>query len=88
MAYSLPGPRRQVAVWPFALIARILRRMAQSAKARRERVALSALLELDDYGLWDLGIARDDLNRALRADDFDIDAIRHDPWRMDALPPQ
>jgi uncharacterized protein YjiS (DUF1127 family) len=87
MAYSLSGERPTIAAWPIGIAAALLRRVAQLAKARRQRIALAALLELDEYRLWDLGIARADLNRALRAEEFDIAKVRANMRRMDVTPP-
>ena len=88
MAYSLSSERPVVARSPFALLAGLLQLGAQIAKARRRRVALAALLEMDDYRLWDLGISRADLGRALRSDGFDADQIRYRRRDFDVLPPR
>jgi uncharacterized protein YjiS (DUF1127 family) len=88
MAYSLAGERPNIAAWPSVLIAAVLRRVARAAKARRQRLALAALLEMDDSRLWDLGISRSDLSRALRSDDFDLDAIRDRRRGFDLWPPR
>jgi len=88
MAYSLSGERPAVAAWPIELAAALLRRVAQLAKARRQRVALEVLLEMDEYRLWDMGIARDDLTRALRSDSFDVAELRPNPRHMDVQTPR
>ena len=76
MAYSLAGDRPNAAAWPSVLFAAVLRPLARLVKARRRRIVLAVLLDMDDYRLWDLGISRSDLTRAVCAEDFDIDAIR------------
>ena len=76
MAYSLFGERPIVAAWPTTVFRTLLRTVANLRQARRKRMALAALMEMDDYRLWDLGISRTDLNRALRAEEFDIEAVR------------
>jgi uncharacterized protein YjiS (DUF1127 family) len=87
MAYSLSRERPLAAAWPVAFVARLARLVGEAAKARRQRVALAALLEMDEYRLWDLGVTRQDLQRALRAEEFDIEAIRDRRRGLDIWPP-
>jgi uncharacterized protein YjiS (DUF1127 family) len=87
MAYSLFGERPAVVASPIALFGVLARAMARKAKARRNRVALAALLEFDEHRLWDLGISRADLGNALRSEDFDIEAVRDRRRSLDAWPP-
>ena len=88
MAYSLSGERPSAAAWPTSLVASVLGFVARAANARRQRVALATLLEMDEYRLWDLGISRSDLNRAVRSDAFDIDAVRDSRRGLDVTPPR
>ena len=87
MAYSLSGERPYAAAWPIAVVVTLARAVARKARARRQRQAFTALLELEDYRLWDLGISRDDLRHALRSDDFDIEAVRDQRRGFDVWPP-
>jgi len=87
MAYSLSGERPITAAWPLAFVATLARAAGRAAKARRQRRALAALLEMDEYRLWDLGVTREDLRRAVRADEFDIEAIRDRRRGLDIWPP-
>lgn len=88
MAYSLSGERPTVAAWPTAILVAAVRFVARAGKARRQRVALAALLEMDEYRLWDLGVTRADLGRALRSEEFDIEAIRDGRRGLDVWPPR
>jgi uncharacterized protein YjiS (DUF1127 family) len=88
MAYSPSGERPIIAAWPFASLTSLLRSAARYAKVRRNRIALTTLIEMDEYRLWDLGISRNDLARALQSDDFDIDAIRDQRRGFDVWPPR
>jgi uncharacterized protein YjiS (DUF1127 family) len=88
MAYSLSGERPVIAAWPTTVLLALLRRLAAFGKARRRRIALGTLLDMDDYRLWDLGISRDDLARAVRSDQFDIDAVRDSRRWLDIHPPR
>lgn len=65
MALSLPGERSPAAAKPANAFAALARWIAKAQAARNRRVALSALLELDDARLDDLGISRDDVMKAL-----------------------
>jgi uncharacterized protein YjiS (DUF1127 family) len=87
MAYSLSGERPVVVASPIALLGILVRAVARKARARRNRIALSALLEFDDHRLWDLGISRADLGSALRSEDFDIEAVRDRRRGLDVWPP-
>jgi uncharacterized protein YjiS (DUF1127 family) len=88
MAYSLSGERPTVAAWPTAILAATLRFLTRAGKARRQRLALAALLEMDEYRLWDLGVTRADLGRALRSEEFDMEAIRDGRRGLDVWPPR
>jgi uncharacterized protein YjiS (DUF1127 family) len=88
MAYSLSGERPIAAAWPSRVLGSMLHWAMRAGKARRQRVALSALLEMDEYRLWDLGISRDDLTHALRNDDFDVAAVRDHRRGFDVWPPR
>jgi uncharacterized protein YjiS (DUF1127 family) len=88
MAYSLSSERPVAAAAPFAFVAGLLHLVGRLAKARRRRLALAMLLEMDDYRLWDLGISRADLPRVLRSDDFDADQIRYRRRDFDVSPPR
>ena len=65
MAFSLPGERSVAAASPAHPLAALVRWIAQAKAARARRVALKALLELDDARLYDLGIERQDIAAAL-----------------------
>jgi uncharacterized protein YjiS (DUF1127 family) len=65
MALSLPGERSVAAAMPAHPFAAFLRWTARAQAARGRRKALSALLELDDSRLNDLGIYRNDIAAAL-----------------------
>lgn len=87
MAYSLSGERPSAArFWPLRMLASAAGLVRAARKARRQRLALAALMEMDDYHLWDVGISRADLNRALRDDGFDADRIHLDR-RSEFWPP-
>ena len=89
MAYSLSGERPlAAAARPFALLATLVTFVRQAGKARRRRVALTTLLEMDEYRLWDLGISPGDLRAALRSEDFDIEAVRDARRSLDVWPPR
>jgi uncharacterized protein YjiS (DUF1127 family) len=88
MAYSLSGERPHVAAWPFTAFAFVFSGIARAAKARRRRIALAQLLEMNEHRLWDLGISRDDLSRALRSEEFDIEAVRDGRRGLDVWPPR
>ena len=87
MAYSLSGERPYAAGWPISAVVALARTVTRRVKARRQRAALTALLDLEDHRLWDVGISREDLRRALRSDDFDIEAIRDQRRGFDIWPP-
>ena len=65
MALSLPGERSVAAAKPANPFAAFVRWIARAQAARARRVALSALLELDQARLSDLGISRDDIVTAM-----------------------
>ena len=62
--------------------------VAQTRAAARRRKALAALLEMDDYRLWDIGIARADLAGVIRSDGFDINLVRDQRRALDVWPPR
>jgi hypothetical protein len=87
MAYALSGERSHAAGRPLRPLIALFRRLAERRAAARRRKMLRVLLEMDDYRLWDLGIARGDLAHALRSDAFDSDRLRwHRP--LDVWPPR
>jgi uncharacterized protein YjiS (DUF1127 family) len=88
MAYALSGERPHRAAWPLRPFIALARHLAGARAAAHRRKALTRLIEMDDYRLWDLGIARADLARALRAEAFDLDHVRD--WRrsLDVWPPR
>ena len=88
MAYSLTGERPIAAAWPMSVFVAAWAFAAQAVKARRRRVVLQNLIEMDEYRLWDLGISREDLRHALRSDDLDIDLIRDSRRGFDVIPPR
>ena len=65
MALSLSGERSVAATTPANPFAAFARWIARAQAARARRVALSALLELDQARLSDLGISRDDIVTAM-----------------------
>lgn len=67
MALSLPGERSLSAASPANPFAAFARWIAKARAARTRRHALTALLELDNARLRDLGISRDDVTAALAA---------------------
>ena len=87
MAYALSGERPRSAAWPLRPFLTLFRRLADARAAARRRKMLATLLEMDDYRLWDLGIARSDLAHALGSDAFDLDRLR---WcrSLDIWPPR
>jgi uncharacterized protein YjiS (DUF1127 family) len=88
MAYSLSGERPSAAARPLHVLVALKAALAQWAAARRRRNALRALLDLDDYRLWDLGISRSDLTHATRSDDFDILAVHRSGRALEIWPPR
>lgn len=67
MALSLSGERSLAAASPAHPLAAIGRWVANAQAARTRRVALSALLDLDQSRLDDMGICRDDIAKAMAA---------------------
>lgn len=65
MALSLPGERSLAAATPAHPFAAVMRWIAKAQAARTQRIALSALLDLDHARLSDLGISRDDVTAAI-----------------------
>ncbi len=88
MAYSLSGEQPSAAAMPLNLLAALKAAVGQWAAARRRRIALTTLLELEDYRLWDLGISRSDLARAVRSDDFDVLAVHRSGRALEIWPPR
>ncbi|MET3926464.1 hypothetical protein [Devosia sp. 2618] len=66
MAISLPGERSLAAATPAHPLAAFTRWIAQANAARTRRVALKALLDLDQDRLADLGISRADVALAIQ----------------------
>jgi len=88
MAYALSGERSHAAVRPLRPLIALFRRLVEARVAVRRRRMLTLLLEMDDYRLWDIGIARCDLAYALRSDAFDIDRLRDMHRALDVWPPR
>jgi uncharacterized protein YjiS (DUF1127 family) len=88
MAYALSGERSRAAARPLRPLIALFRRLAEARAAARRRQMLSALMEMDDYRLWDVGIARGDLAHALRSESFDIDRLRDRHRALDVWPPR
>ena len=88
MAYSLSGERSYGAARlarPFLALGRWV---AEARTAIRRRKALAVLVEMNDYQLWDLGIARGDLSRALRDESFDVTLVSDRRRTIDVWPPR
>jgi uncharacterized protein YjiS (DUF1127 family) len=88
MAYSLSGERPHGAAFPVRLIAALLRGLATAAAELRRRQQLTQLLELDEHRLWDLGISRHDIVKAMNHVDYRIDAARDRHTTLDVWPPR
>jgi uncharacterized protein YjiS (DUF1127 family) len=88
MAYALSGERSRGAARSLGLLVPLFRRLVEARAAARRRKMLSALMEMDDYRLWDMGIGRGDLAHALRSDAFDIDRLRDRHRALDVWPPR
>jgi uncharacterized protein YjiS (DUF1127 family) len=88
MAYALSGERPRGAAWPIRPFIALASWVERTRAAARRRKALAVLLEMDDYRLWDIGIAREDLSGVIRADAFNVDLVRD--WRrsLDVWPPR
>jgi uncharacterized protein YjiS (DUF1127 family) len=88
MAYALSGERPRGAVRLYRSFTAIGRWIAEVQGASRRRKALSALFQMNDYQLWDIGITRADLQSAVRSDAFDIDLVRDCRRSLDVWPPR
>jgi uncharacterized protein YjiS (DUF1127 family) len=88
MAYALSGERSHAAARPLRPLIALFRRLVEARAAARRRQILRALMEMDDYRLWDVGIARGDLAHALRSEAFDIDRLRDRHRALDVWPPR
>lgn len=88
MAYALSGERPRLAALPLRPLIAMFRWLADVRAAARRRKMLAMLLEMDDYRLWDLGIARGDLAYALRSDAFDPERVRNWYRALDVWPPR
>ena len=88
MAYALSGERPRSAAWPVRPFIAFGSWLAQARAAARRRKAFAVLLEMDDYRLWDIGIARGDLADALRSDAFDPERLRNWYRALDVWPPR
>ena len=88
MAFSLLGERPASAALPVRSFTSFLRYVAQVVKARRNRIELSTLLEFEDHRLWDLGVTRHDVARALNDTTYDIERMRNRRRTIDIWPPR
>lgn len=68
MALSLPGERSIAAATPANPVRTLVTILAGQVARRRQRKALSSLLELDSSLLRDLGVTRSDILDAMRAE--------------------
>lgn len=68
MALSLPGERSIAAATPANPVRTLVTILAGQVARRRQRKALSSLLELDSSLLRDLGVTRSDILEAMRAE--------------------
>lgn len=67
MAHSLSGERPFTAAAPSRPLLALRRWLAAAHKAHARRMALKALLDLDDANLRDMGVTRQDILVALTA---------------------
>ncbi|ODT76678.1 MAG: hypothetical protein ABS76_30380 [Pelagibacterium sp. SCN 64-44] len=67
MALSLSGERPLAAAAPANPVRALRRWLAEARQARLRRMALKALLDLDNVHLRDMGISRRDIHAALQA---------------------
>jgi uncharacterized protein YjiS (DUF1127 family) len=88
MAYSLSGERPHGAAFPIHLLAALLRGLKNLAAESRRRQQFTELLELDEHRLWDLGVSRHDIVKALNHADFSIGAVRDRRGMIDVWPPR
>jgi uncharacterized protein YjiS (DUF1127 family) len=88
MAYALSGERPHAAARSLRPLIALFRRLAEACATARRRKMLTALMEMYDYRLWDLGIARGDLAHAIGSDAFDIDRLRDRHRALDVWPPR
>ena len=68
MDLSLPGERSLAAATPANPVRTLFAFLARQIARRRQRKALSSLLELDSARLRDLGVTRSDILEAMRAE--------------------
>jgi len=88
MAFSLLGERPASAALPVHPLASLMRWVSRAAKARRNRIELTGLLDFEDNRLWDLGITRHDVAKALADTGYDIEVMRSRRRSIDIWPPR
>jgi len=88
MAFSLLGERPASAALPVRPFTSFVRRIAQAVKARRNRIELATLLDFEDHRLWDLGVTRHDVARAINDTGYDIERMRNRRRTIDVWPPR
>lgn len=88
MAYSLSGERPVAAARPLGWLAGLGRHLYRLVAAYRRRQMLDTLLEFDDHRLWDLGISRYDIARALDDAGYSIAKARDRRTGLDIWPPR
>lgn len=88
MAFSLLGERPASAALPARSFTSLVRWIAQTAKARRNRIELATLLDFEDHRLWDLGVTRHDVSKALNDTGYDIERMRNRRRAIDVWPPR
>ena len=88
MAFSLLGERPHSAALPLRPLTSLMRWLSRAANARRNRIELTALLDFEDNRLWDLGITRNDIAKALNDASYDIERVRNRRRSIDIWPPR
>ena len=88
MAFSLLGERPASAALPARSLSSFVRWIAQTAKARRNRIELATQLDLEDHRLWDLGVTRHDVSKALNDTGYDIERMRNRRRAIDVWLPR
>ncbi len=77
MAFLLSSERPAAAAMPFRPTTVVVRWFAQMRATRNKRLALTALLEMDEARLSDLGIERQDIIAAARATEGTMGQLLH-----------